>query len=151
MAVKVKMDPISMRSVSGNLEKVYYNGRAAGAVGLNRFAKRIIAHSQRLVPYDTGALHDSAYVDESRYGFSAVKVDFGYCGQDGRHAKINPRTGKSTASYVVDQHETLWYEHFGRGEAKFLEKPIMIARFDMAEYVGNTIAGALKAMSFKMR
>ncbi len=149
--VSINFDKSSGRALIGNLTKAYYQGRVAGGVGMVKIARRVINHSKTMVPVDTGALKASAYVESANYGKEVVSVDFGYCGEDGRYAQINPKTGVPTSEYVMEQHENLYYKHPTGGEAKFLEKAITQVEQDWKQDLARTIWGAYKAMSFRLR
>lgn len=106
--------------------------------GLYKEGLGIMASSQGLVPVDTTALRSSGYVSEPRYEGKTVTVDIGY---GGPAAKINRKTGESTAGYALYVHENLDAFH-KVGTAKFLEMPFDQAAEGMGGRLGNEIKTA---------
>lgn len=100
---------------------------------LYREGQGILAESQGLVPVDTGALRASGYTTEPQYQGKTVIVDIGY---GGPAAKINPKTGESTAGYALYVHENLDAFH-KVGTCKFLEWPFLQAISGMAARIGD--------------
>lgn len=88
--------------------------------GLKKVALRevesIMEESLMEVPRGTGALADSAFINQDRKG----NITFGY---GGANVRKNTATGRSTDEYMLAVHERLDYFH-PRGKAKFLEDPV---------------------------
>ena len=71
---------------------------------------RVMAESQRIVPYDEGDLHDSGEVDRPQLDGATVSVSLHY--------------GGGNVDYALVQHERLDYHHTPPGQAKYLETPL---------------------------
>lgn len=130
----------SGQSISALMQKYGEESSAALAAQLYQEAQGIIAQSVPLVPVDTGALRASHYVDPPAWenGRTRLTVTFGY---GGVAARINPKTGESTAGYAIFVHENL-EAHHKTGIAKFLEIPFDAARPGM----GARIATGMRQM-----
>jgi len=107
-------------------------------VGLYREGLGIMAASQGLVPVDTSALRSSGYVLPPEYDDKSVIV---YLGYGGPAAKINPKTGESTAGYALYVHENLDAFH-PVGTAKYLELPFDQAKRGMDERLAQAMRQA---------
>lgn len=84
--------------------------------GIIEGAEMIIEASQELVPYFSGALHDSAEVIPWETGgrrHDLIEVEFGY-----------GLSGQAAGAYAWIQHEALDFQHPGGGQAKYLEQPM---------------------------
>lgn len=71
----------------------------------------VLAHSQKIVPVDTGALRSSGHVEHPKVEGGRVVVTVGYGG---------PAVG-----YALRVHEDLEARHNEGQEAKFLEKGVL--------------------------
>ena len=78
--------------------------------------KDIMEESLAEVPRGTGALADSAFINQDRKG----NITFGY---GGKNVRTNAVTGRATDEYMRAVHERLDYKH-EQGKAKFLEDPV---------------------------
>ena len=78
--------------------------------------KNIMEESLDEVPRGTGALADSAFINQDRKG----NITFGY---GGKNVRKNTATGRTTDEYMLAVHERLDYKH-EQGKAKFLEDPV---------------------------
>ena len=88
------------------------SAKLPGAVGdaLYRDMVVVMAESQKIVPYDTGELHDSGETDRPEIDGGKVEVTLHY--------------GGGNVDYALIQHEELSYRHTPPGRAKFLEDPL---------------------------
>lgn len=83
-------------------------------VGLKRVALFLQRESQKLVPIDTGALRNSAFVRAIREGTPFVLVEVGY-----------------SMYYAIYVHEDLDARHKPGKQAKYLEQPLREKRGEM--------------------
>jgi len=83
--------------------------------------------SQRLVPYDTGLLHDSAYVQVDRSGSGQLTA---YAGYD--------------TDYAIFVHENPDAYHDPPTQWKFLEEPFMRMQPDIEMKLAQNIAEFLR-------
>lgn len=108
-----------------------------GTIGLIEGARMIQRESIKEVPKDTTALSQSTFVSDQIFATvlrSKVRVGYG-----GPSAKVNPRTLKSTAEYMVKVHEDL-AQHHNNGKAKFLEDPANRLFPEIINLIGEYIA-----------
>lgn len=98
---------------------------------LYREAEGIMADSkEHYVPVDLGVLRDSGFVE-------LPKID------RGRGVSVAIGYGGAAADYAAVQHEDLTLNHPNGGEAKFLEKPLLLAAEGLAERVAAEVKDAL--------
>lgn len=94
--------------------------------GMLKGGNRIMSESKRIVPYDTGHLHDSALPPKitktSRY---TVEMSLAY----GKHA--------TEQGYFLYVHEDLNTHHTPPTQAKFLERPVR-EQFDNVKQIIKT-------------
>lgn len=95
--------------IMANLRAAVLRAQIGAGNGMKASAEPIVDASQAIVPYDSGDLHDSAFVGAPYQSRTGPKVEFGYHG----------------VPYAEDQHENLSYAHVNGGQAKFLEVPVM--------------------------
>lgn len=120
MSLSIKMDRSSIRKLEANLEQARWDFLDAGMAAGQEIAEEIMAESRMQIPRETGAAAESGFVEVEREDRHQHKVRFGY---GGAATRINPKTGKSTADYIVPLHERLDTFH-PNGNAKFLENPV---------------------------
>lgn len=112
--------------MKAKLEEARGKFREAVADALEKAAKDVLDESRRYVPTDTGTLAASGKVQVDRAAFSAT---IGY--------------GSGQAEdYAVIQHENT-HDHHDDGGPKFLERPLVKARQQMAQ----TIAAEIKKLT----
>jgi hypothetical protein len=110
----------------------------AGCLGLFELGHKVIRKSQEMVPVDTGALFNSAFVDMPRVDRHLLLVRIGY---GGANAQTNPKTGKSSDFYAVDVHENFRMRHAHGRKAKFLEIPYLwVARSRMVPFMAEHLS-----------
>jgi len=95
-------------------------------------AEDIMRESVSQVPVVTGALANSAFIEQDKQG-----VRFGY---GGNNVQVNPNTGRVTSEYMVVVHEDLTAHHI-TGKAKFLEDPINDALIGIESKLGQATKG----------
>jgi len=106
---------ISMSGAPVVIAKMWGIEKLAGRAferGLKKAAEFVKTESQKLVPVDTGALHDSSeVVNIGKDGFKAVYgVSYGY--------------GLEPFDYSWLQHYVLYYSHTPPGQALYLSEVI---------------------------
>lgn len=80
--------------------------------------------AQRLVPFDTGALHDSIHVEPTSVRGGVISASI--------------IAGGPEAPYAVIVHEDM-EAHHPRGQAKFIEQPLRESAGHMAERIKRRI------------
>lgn len=95
----------------------------AGGRSLLRIARSIIREAQKLVPYQSGFLHDSGYAVQIPTAAGGTRISLGF-----------------TAPYALWIHENMDLYH-PNGQAKFLEIPFRLA----ANTIKATLAGDIRA------
>lgn len=113
MADGFTVDTVGLEVVDAMLGRMGAVVLGDGGRALEREMANVLAESQDLVPYLTGALHDSGYVSDPFYGADEVAITIGYGGENGE------------VPYALEQHEDLDYTHAEGKEAKYLEKPLL--------------------------
>lgn len=84
----------------------------AGVGALKEELDEVLGQSQEIVPYLSGALHDSGAVSDPIQIGDEVAATIGYGGDNGE------------VFYALDQHENDSYQHRPGQTDKFLEKPL---------------------------
>lgn len=105
-----------VKELQGTVERTIVRVRREAKKYVLAEAEDIMKESRGEVPVDTGALLNSAYIEQQGNG----DVVFGYGKQN---AQVNSKTGKSTEDYMMAVHERLDVRH-PVGKAKFLEDPV---------------------------
>ena len=113
--MKIEFDIDGLSELNDTIKRAGWDIIGATRRGMVSEAHEIMDESVTEVPVETGALRDSAFVEEDADG-----VTFGY---GGNNVQTNPITGKSTSDYMIAVHERLDVNH-PVGKAKFLEDPI---------------------------
>jgi len=120
MEMKFAMDVGSIKMVANDLKMKLELSKKEAASALKEGAQYIMAESTAEVPYQTGTLQSSAFINEAVVTNAGVFIKFGY---GGPNDKLNPDTGRMASSYMVYVHEDLFKYH-PYGKAKFLEDPV---------------------------
>lgn len=115
MRVKIKMDPVSINKLEGNLSKALLGAQNIGNMSMIQVAESIMNESQQEVPVDTGTLESAAFIEQTSKG-----VRFGYGGPSD---KVNPKSQQEASSYMYFVHEDPTKKH-DIGKWKFLEDPV---------------------------
>lgn len=124
--MKIKFSEKSLAQMASNCQKIQTNTVAGAKRALKEVAGSIMAQSKAEVPYDTGTLQNSAYIEEPIEGVRNVYIKMGY---GGPNDKRNPDTGKMASEYALVVHETPGTPPGGGnyhpyGKWKFLEDPV---------------------------
>lgn len=106
-----------------NIPSTWKKFEDAGGRSMLRIARSIIREAQRLVPYQSGFLHDSAYVTPIPLSNGGTRIALGF-----------------SAPYALWIHENLDLYH-PNGEAKYLEIPFRLA----ANTIKATLAQDIRA------
>jgi hypothetical protein len=134
----------SIRAFGEKLQQTLVSMVDGGASALKEHAEEVMAMSQEQVPVDTGALRDSAFIDEPVRKRGDVSIRMGYGGDA---SNMNPKTYRLVSDYVVPVHERLDVVH-PVGKAKFLEDPLMEKAQElgvtMSEFMEGEISGVLR-------
>lgn len=111
--IALTMADLTWDELADIIDKFPERALEVGADALTKIAYDILAASQEVVPFDTGALYDSGEVSEPYGDLESVSVDIGY--------------GSGEVQYAIIQHENMEYKHPNGGQAKYLEQPAMEA------------------------
>lgn len=110
-AAYVRIMRDSVKRVTDNLRRITNAIEVASVEGLRHAVQPISDESQRLVPYDTGALHDSHYLEVHRTQLG-ISLNIGYA-----------KGGNPFYALIV--HERLDVPHEAPTTAKFLEIAVL--------------------------
>ena len=124
ITVDIKWSQKSITDLIANLNKLGMDINSNAGAWLTEIAENIMAESKAEVPYDTGTLQSSAYIDKPRNIGDKTIVRMGY---GGLNDKKNPDSGKMASQYALTVHETKEYRHH-YGKWKFLEHPVRRAK-----------------------
>lgn len=100
MRVSFVVDTTSFSKVTAKLHRKKNDAIAAGKKAVHDTAELVFAESQIRIPKKTGALAQSGKVDHQDTNTAAISV-IGY-----GDSSTNPVTGRTTASYAVEKHES---------------------------------------------
>ena len=117
MPITIKIDGIQQGMK--NLQALAQEAPKEFAAALYQEGELLMTDSKKEIPVDTGAARDSGFVEEPIIKGSDISVTVGY---GGVAAKINPKTGESTSTYLEPLHERMGLHH-PVGKPKFLEDP----------------------------
>ena len=112
MKASFDINTASFSLVTAKLHRKKNDAIFAGKKVVHDTAELVFAESQIRIPRKTGALARSGKVVNQDTNYTAISI-IGY-----GDSSINPATGKTTASYAVEQHES---PHNG----KWLENSIL--------------------------
>jgi len=123
MATKGKSFTVTgVSDVMKNLNKIKHLAPTVIGQALFSEAELIMTASKRIVPWDKGDLARSGHVEKPKHSGKTVSVEMGY-----------------NTEYAMFQHEGLELKHKGRGQSKYLEKPLMAVKNTIATKVANRI------------
>lgn len=120
MKSSITLSKSEQKKLEVSLNKIVQRVHGKSKYKMAMIARDIMIESQAEVPQDTGALHDSAYVDQVKDTPEGFSIKFGYGGPNTRY---NMKTKALTTEYMQKVHEDLTAYH-PHGKAKFLEDPI---------------------------
>lgn len=100
MNVSFVVDTASFARATGKLHRKKKDAIYAGKKAAHETAELVFAESQIRLPTNTGALAQSGKVEHQDTNTAAISV-IGY-----GDSSTNPVTGKTTASYAVERHES---------------------------------------------
>lgn len=117
-----------LSTVAANLLAINAAARTTAGKRLYQFGEAVMAKSKsEYVPVDTGTLRSSGHVSLPFIGPSDISVQLRY--------------GGPAASYAVKVHEDLTVHH-GNGQAKYLERPVVLMAPQMAQFIGTGLLAA---------
>lgn len=124
--------------VMGQLSEIRDNLEAELQIELQNVLERIKADAVSLCPKDTGALASSISIDDS--GKVDVSDFYGNTISAGRDDIVNPKTGKSTASYACFVHDghLLPNGEFWEGEP-FLDEAMLLHIEELEKIVDRVL------------
>ncbi len=100
MSVSLVVDTASFSRVTAKLHRKKNDAIYAGKKAVHDTAELVFAESQIRIPRKTGALAQSGKVEHQDTNTAAISV-IGY-----GDSSTNPVTGRTTASYAVEKHES---------------------------------------------
>ena len=142
--IKFKQDDIA--KMVNNLQAIGKSIQTNSGEFLTEIAENIMAESKAEVPFDTGTLRSSAYINKPMNTPNGVVVKMGY---GGMNDKLNPdpdrKTGrrKMASEYALAVHETKKYYH-PYGKWKFLEDPLRRQATQFASILGVKIRALIQ-------
>jgi len=123
-----------VRNVVKNLNKLEHLNDTLIGQALYTEAELIMTASKRIVPVDDNPLRSSGHVEQPTHKANTFTVEMGY-----------------NTEYAMFQHEDLHWDrkkgravsmklkHQGRGQSKYLEKPLMAVKDTIGKKVANRI------------
>ena len=121
MTMRMQISVTGLQEVQTRLTQFAQRHPVLVAKALTDEARFIMRESFYEVPYDTGSLRNSGFVDPPTISSRNISIKLGY---GGPAVKVNPKSGQLTTVYAVEVHENMNTAH-KIGKAKFLYDPIM--------------------------
>lgn len=144
--LQIKWDMKSVNDVIASLNGVNTAVKTGAVTALTTVAKNIMAESKMEVPYDTGTLQSSAYVQAPVVTPYDVSITFGY---GGPNDKMNPDSGLMASQYANIVHDVYIHHKSGKpvkhpyGKWKFLWDPFARHINDFMANIANNISYAI--------
>ena len=129
--------------VMKNLKKLAASNTTIVGQAIYTEAELIMTASKRIVPVDKNPLRASGFVEQPKWKGKTVTVEMGY-----------------NTEYALFQHEDLHWDriakkavkmklkHRGRGEAKYLEKPLNAAAKGLSSRITKRLWSRLETRNF---
>lgn len=117
MKIDFEVDKGSIKNLQAHLDRATFLFIKNSREAVRQEVDEIMEESQAQVPFDTGTLAQSAFIEEDTAG----NITFGY---GGPNDSINPKTGQKSSEYMMVVHERLDVFH-PTGKAKFFEDPLL--------------------------